>query len=71
MARPGRPPVLRYQDLPDILTPTEASRYLRCSPGTVRRLCQTDELPSVKWGAAWQIPKWGLLQRLGLPHQEY
>ena len=43
--------------MPELLTVTEVAETLRLSPQTVRALIKRDELPGVRVGNLYRIPK--------------
>ena len=48
----------------DLLTVADASAVLQQSAATIRRLCRDGELPSVKIGRRFYIPKSHLVERV-------
>lgn len=50
---------------PAVVTAAQAAQHLRCSPKTVRKLCQQGDIRAVKLGADWRIPTEALDEFLG------
>ena len=44
-------------DLPELLTPQDAKRYLRCNDKTIYNLCRRRDFPSFKIGSRYYINK--------------
>jgi excisionase family DNA binding protein len=42
---------------PELLTVQEAAVYLHCHPETIKRLLRKGDLPGIKVGRRWLIPK--------------
>lgn len=40
---------------PAVLTPSDVARRWNCSPGHVRRLCRSGQLPAMRLGSDWRI----------------
>jgi len=54
---------------PEFLTVEEVAKLLRISVRTVQRLLKGGELPGVRIGRQWRIPRAELMARLGLSGQ--
>ena len=48
----------------DILTTNEAAEMLQCQPKTVDDRLRAGDLPGVKFGVSWVIPREALLERV-------
>lgn len=55
-----------FAEYGDVLTVAEVSRILSVSERVVREHCVSGELPGVKIGPLWRIPKQRLVDLLGL-----
>jgi len=51
-----------FDDLPDLCTPDEASRFLRIKKKTLYELIKTGAVPSLRFGRLLRIPKRSLLE---------
>jgi excisionase family DNA binding protein len=49
------------QSVPDLLTVEQAAHFLNCSMLTVERKLRGAQLPGIKYGRSWMIPKAALL----------
>lgn len=57
---------VRFDDLPDVLTPTEAGLALRIGRNAVYEAIHQGLIPSFRVGRTIRIPKAGLIRSLGL-----
>jgi excisionase family DNA binding protein len=48
----------------DLLTPTEAAQELDCTPETINAKLAARELPGVKIGRSWRIPRAAFIEHL-------
>lgn len=55
----------KYNDLPDVLTPDEVKDYLKIGRNTVYRMLREGEIPSVRIGKLYRVPKMMLAAMLG------
>jgi excisionase family DNA binding protein len=63
MARAAAPQ--RIEDLPDVLTPREFMAFTRTCRDVVYAALRRGDIPAVRIGRQWRIPKTGLLRWLG------
>jgi excisionase family DNA binding protein len=40
---------------PAVLTPSDVAKRWNCSPGHIRRLCRSGQLPAMRLGSDWRI----------------
>ena len=52
----------RYEDLPDLVKPEEAPKFLRVSRNGIYELIHANALRSIKFGRLIRIPKQALLE---------
>jgi excisionase family DNA binding protein len=52
---------MRYDDLPELLTPKEAIAFLGISKSTLYGKLESGDIPSIKFGRRYRIPKETLL----------
>ena len=55
---------MRLSDYAELLNPKDASEVLGLQEWTVRRMLRNGELPAVKIGARWYMPKSKLIEYL-------
>ncbi len=49
--------VYHWDNLPVVLDPPYAAHLLGCSTSLIRKMCQAGDLPAVKIGDMWRIPR--------------
>lgn len=54
-----------FAGYPDLLTPAHLARLLGTSEHTVREQCRNGELPAVKVGQRWYVPKSRFAEHMG------
>ncbi len=57
--------VRHFNDLPDILTPEEVKEFFKIGRNTVYRMLKEGEIPSVRIGKLYRVPKMMLAEMLG------
>jgi excisionase family DNA binding protein len=50
-------PTIRYEDLPEYLSPDELRAYLRLGRNTIYELLRRGEIPHLRFGRQIRIPK--------------
>lgn len=55
-------------DYPDVLTVNDVAKILGMAKQTVRGLCSRHELPSIRIGRRWYVPKAHLIELLSGDH---
>jgi excisionase family DNA binding protein len=60
--RDDAPP--RYEDLPDLVTPEEAQRFLRIGRNAFYAVVKSGDLPCVRFGKLIRVPRAALLGKV-------